>query len=131
MRLAIIRRRYNPYGGAERFIERLIPRLAQRNIDTTILTEQWEKKSAEAKVIAVPVSGMSRAARFRSFNSQVTAQLAQQSAQGSGFDLIQSHERILGADIYRLGDGVHAAWVSRMQKESSGLRAFWLGMDSF
>ena len=131
MRLAIIRRRYNPYGGAERFIERLIPRLAQRNIDTTILTEQWEKNSAEAKVITVPVSGMSRAARFRSFNSQVTAQLAQQSAQGSGFDLIQSHERILGADIYRLGDGVHAAWVSRMQKESSGLRAFWLGMDSF
>jgi len=131
MRLAIIRRRYNPYGGAERFIERLIPRLAQRNIDTTILTEQWEKNSAEAKVITVPVSGMSRAARFRSFNSQVTAQLAQQSAQGSGFDLIQSHERILGADIYRLGDGVHAAWVSRMQKESSGLRDFWLGMDSF
>jgi len=131
MRLAIIRRRYNPYGGAERFIERLIPRLAQRNIDTTILTEQWQKNSAEAKVITVPVSGMSRAARFRSFNSQVTAQLAQQPAQGSGFDLIQSHERILGADIYRLGDGVHAAWVSRMQKESSGLRAFWLGMDSF
>jgi len=131
MRLAIIRRRYNPYGGAERFIERLIPRLAQRNIDTTILTEQWEKNSAEAKVITVSVSGMSRAARFRSFNSQVTAQLAQQPAQGSGFDLIQSHERILGADIYRLGDGVHAAWVSRMQKESSGLRAFWLGMDSF
>jgi len=131
MRLAIIRRRYNPFGGAERFIERLIPRLAQRNIDTTILTEQWEQNSAEAKVIAVPVSGMSRAARFRSFNSQVTAQLAQQSAQGSGFDLIQSHERILGADIYRLGDGVHAAWVSRMQKESSGLRALWLGMDSF
>jgi len=68
MRLAIIRRRYNPYGGAERFIERLIPRLAQRNIETTILTEQWEKNSAEAKVITVPVSGMGRASRFRSFN---------------------------------------------------------------
>ena len=131
MRLAIIRRRYNPYGGAERFIERLIPRLAQRGIESTILAEQWEKNSAEANVITVAVSGVSRAARFRSFNTGVNAQLAQQSAQGNGFDLIQSHERILGADIYRLGDGVHAAWVKRMQKESSGLRALWLGMDSF
>jgi UDP-glucose:(heptosyl)LPS alpha-1,3-glucosyltransferase len=131
MRLAIIRRRYNPYGGAERFIERLIPRLAQRNIETTILTEQWEKNSAEAKVITVPVSGMSRAARFRSFNTGVSAQLAQQAAQGNRFDLIQSHERLLGVDIYRLGDGIHAAWVKRLQQESSGLRALWLGLDSF
>jgi UDP-glucose:(heptosyl)LPS alpha-1,3-glucosyltransferase len=131
MRLAIIRRRYNPYGGAERFIERLIPRLAQRNIETTILTEQWEKNSAEAKVITVPVSGMSRAARFRSFSTGVSAQLAQQAAQGNRFDLIQSHERLLGVDIYRLGDGIHAAWVKRLQQESSGLRALWLGLDSF
>jgi UDP-glucose:(heptosyl)LPS alpha-1,3-glucosyltransferase len=131
MRLAIIRRRYNPYGGAERFIERLIPRLAQRNIETTILTEQWEKNSAEAKVITVPVSGMSRAARFRSFNTGVSAQLAQQAEQGNRFDLIQSHERLLGVDIYRLGDGIHAAWVKRLQQESGGLRALWLGLDSF
>jgi len=131
MRLAIIRRRYNPYGGAERFIERLILRLAQRNIETTILTEQWEKNSAEAKVITVAVSGMSRAARFRSFSTGVSAQLAQQAAQGNRFDLIQSHERLLGVDIYRLGDGIHAAWVKRLQQESSGLRALWLGLDSF
>jgi UDP-glucose:(heptosyl)LPS alpha-1,3-glucosyltransferase len=131
MRLAIIRRRYNPYGGAERFIERLIPRLAQRGIESTILAEQWEQNTADARVISIAVSGMSRAARFRSFNSGVKAQLAQQAGQGNGFDLIQSHERILGADIYRLGDGVHAAWVKRMQKESSGLRALWLGMDAF
>jgi UDP-glucose:(heptosyl)LPS alpha-1,3-glucosyltransferase len=27
------------------------------------------------------------------------------------FDLVQSHERIPGCDIYRAGDGVHATWL--------------------
>jgi UDP-glucose:(heptosyl)LPS alpha-1,3-glucosyltransferase len=131
MRLAIIRRRYNPYGGAERFIERLIPKLAQQGIDSTILTEYWVNHDSGASVITVPVSGIGRTARFRSFSTRVRAQLAQQSAQGNRFDLIQSHERLLGIDIYRLGDGIHAAWVKRLQQESSGLRALWLGLDSF
>ena len=32
------------------------------------------------------------------------------------FDLVQSHERMVGADIYRAGDGVHAAWLERRDR---------------
>ena len=28
-----------------------------------------------------------------------------------GFDLVQSHERIAGCDVYRAGDGVHRRWL--------------------
>ena len=29
------------------------------------------------------------------------------------FDLVQSHERIAGATIFRAGDGIHAGWLER------------------
>lgn len=129
MRLAIIRRRYNPFGGAERFIERITPRLAQRGITPTILAEEWTSSSAQ--FIQVGSSGLTRTARFHSFQKSVHAALAGESKAGRGFDLIQSHERITGVDIFRLGDGVHAAWVKRLQQESGGLRAWWLGVDAY
>lgn len=139
MRLAIIRRRYNPFGGAERFIERMIPRLAQRGIETTIVAEQWRGAEGAAPVIQVSTSGWTRTAKFFSFQKAVRKALslsASTDADGLNshspmFDLIQSHERLLGADIFRLGDGVHAAWVRRLQQEASGLRSFWLGMDPY
>lgn len=131
MRLAIIRRRYNPYGGAERFIERLIPKLAERGIDTTIIAQQWQSEPIATAVITVPAWGISRRTKFQSFQNAVTDALKQCAKDGNGFDLVQSHERITGVDIFRLGDGVHAAWLDRLRKTISGLRALWLGMDSF
>jgi len=125
MRLAIIRRRYSPFGGAERFIERIAPRLAQRGITPTILAEEW--RSGGVRFIPVGSSGLTRTARFHSFQKSVQAALETESKAGQGFDLIQSHERITGVNIFRLGDGVHAAWLKRLQQESGGLRSWWLG----
>ena len=34
MRLAIIRQRYTPFGGAERFVERALQALATRGVDS-------------------------------------------------------------------------------------------------
>ena len=41
MRLAIVRQKYTPYGGAERFVERALAALAQRDIEITLVTRQW------------------------------------------------------------------------------------------
>jgi UDP-glucose:(heptosyl)LPS alpha-1,3-glucosyltransferase len=133
MRLAIIRRCYNPYGGAERFIERLLPRLTQRGIKNTIITENWSgPNSADSmEYIRVQSPGFTRAARFKSFQKSVHTALNQETAAGRKFDLIQSHERMTGIDIFRLGDGVHAAWVKRLQRELSGIRSLWLGLDPY
>jgi UDP-glucose:(heptosyl)LPS alpha-1,3-glucosyltransferase len=40
------------------------------------------------------------------------------------FDLVQSHERIPGCDIYRAGDGVHATWLD-LRGRSSDRYAPW------
>lgn len=129
MKLAIIRRRYTPYGGAERFIERIASRLGAVGIPATIIAEKWEQAAGESGapgVIAAKVRGWSRAARFRNFGESVAEILRNHS-----FGLVQSHERVQGADIYRAGDGVHAAWVDRQLREAGSMRAAWLRNDPY
>ncbi len=129
MKLAIIRRRYTPYGGAERFIGRLASRLSAGGISTTIIAERWDgaRDNPETPaVIRAHARGWTRTARFRSFNDSAAEILRSHS-----FDLVQSHERLMGADIYRAGDGVHAAWIQRQMHEAGGWRAAWLGKDPY
>ena len=41
MRLAIIRQRYTPYGGAERFVESAFEALLERGVAISLYTRQW------------------------------------------------------------------------------------------
>ena len=42
MKIAIIRQRYNPYGGAERFVERALGALASEGAAVTLITRSWD-----------------------------------------------------------------------------------------
>ena len=129
MKIAIIRRKFNPFGGAEQFITRTIAGLSTFNISTTIITEFWTKSDnalTNQDWIKAEVQGNSRAAKFSSFNRSVANILST-----NQFDLIQSHERMLGADIYRLGDGIHASWVARLAKSSPWYTRLWLKIDPY
>jgi glycosyltransferase involved in cell wall biosynthesis len=131
MRIAIIRRKFNPFGGAEQFIARTIHGLSAFNVTSTIIAESWAKdEGAHAEVsqdwIKTEVQGNSRVAKFLSFQQSVASILSTHQ-----FDLIQSHERLLGADIYRLGDGIHASWVARLAKISPWYTKLWLKIDPY
>ena len=129
MKIAIIRRKFNPFGGAEQFITRTIAGLGAFNVTSTIITESWAKNDNEPnnqEWIKAKVSGSSRAAKFLSFNHAVATILST-----NKFDLIQSHERLLGADIFRLGDGIHASWVARLAKDSAWYTKLWLKIDPY
>ena len=41
MRIAIIRQRYTPFGGAERFVEGALEALLERNVAITLYTREW------------------------------------------------------------------------------------------
>ena len=41
MKIALVRQRYNPYGGAERFVERAMTALAARDVELTLLARDW------------------------------------------------------------------------------------------
>ena len=116
MKVAIVRQRYNPYGGAERFIERALPALERAGAELTLIARSAEGWGARHFVAADPfhIGSTWRDASF--------ARAARAAWQAGDYDLVQSHERIAGCDVYRAGDGVHAEWLDiRRAQEGAGL----------
>lgn len=117
MRLAIIRQRYTPFGGAERFVERALDALVVRGVELTLLTRRWPD-SGDHRITPVIVDPPYVGRRWRDagFARAVCAELARRPG-----TLVQSHERIACCDVYRAGDGVHAAWVDERRHDASAL----------
>ena len=103
MKLALVRQKYNPYGGAERFVERALAALAGQQV--TLVCRQWSG-TPKYPVLTCNPFHVGRLWRDWSFARCVQRALARER-----FDLVQSHERIPGCAIYRAGDGVHATWL--------------------
>lgn len=134
MKLAIARQRYNPFGGAERFVEGALNALGQTGkVDVTLLTRAWDE--------AAPTSGnrhveivnpayrallFGRVNRDRSF-----AQAVGQIITENRFDLVQAHERVPGCHIFRAGDGIHAAWLRHRQADQPALSNWWQKLDPY
>lgn len=107
MKLGIIRQRYTPFGGAERFVERAMDALAARGVGLRVYTRRWPA-SASAAIEPVICDPFYLGNRWRDagFARSVKAALA-----ANRPDLVQTHERIDGCDIFRAGDGVHRVWL--------------------
>jgi UDP-glucose:(heptosyl)LPS alpha-1,3-glucosyltransferase len=117
MKIALVRARYNPYGGAERFAARALAALAADRTHPSgvaVLARRWQDVEQEAgdgpavRLIRCDPFYLGSVWRDASFARAVHRTLA-----AERFDLVQSHERIAGLPIYRAGDGVHAAWLER------------------
>jgi UDP-glucose:(heptosyl)LPS alpha-1,3-glucosyltransferase len=105
VKLAIVRQRYTPFGGAERFIARALPALERAGAEATLITRGAEGWGAR-RLLRVDPFHVGNVWRDWSF-----ARAARRAWRREGFDLVQSHERIAGCDVYRAGDGVHRRWL--------------------
>ena len=110
MKLAIVRQKYTPFGGAERFVERALAALRGKGVDVSVIAREWQ---GDVQGIRVDPFYLGRTWRDAGF-----ARAVQQLIAGGRFDLVQSHERIPGCDIYRAGDGVHATWLELRNRPS-------------
>lgn len=114
LRLAVIRRRYAPFGGAERFIERSLTELHSMGVEPTLVCAEWAGSADDQTPWPVvrlgKPRGLTRARRELAFARDVRGFLAQ-----TPFDLVQSHERIPGLSIFRAGDGLHCEWLRQRQ----------------
>lgn len=125
MRIALIRQRYNPFGGAERFIERAMQALEREGTDVTLITRQWREPSdRHALIVDPPYVG--RLWRDASFSRAVRALLGT-----TRFDLVQSHERIPGCDLYRAGDGVHRRWLDIRLEHAPAFERLGINMNPY
>jgi len=108
MKLGIVRQRYTPFGGAERFVERAIDTLIERGVKVRMYTRSWPPSQAGRiePVICNPyyVGGVWRDAGF--------ARAVRHAFALDRPDIVQTHERIAGCDIFRAGDGVHRTWLA-------------------
>lgn len=129
MRLAIVRARYTPFGGAERVINRLIGVLAERGVDVTVLARRWSAEAAESLPKSVRWQRIDpffvgNATRMRGF-----ARAVRRAINAQRFDLVQSHERIPGVSLYRAGDGVHRRWLELRQRVRGRLYGYVAGLS--
>jgi len=120
MRLGLVRQRYTPFGGAERFLERVIDALVARGVRVCVYTRHWpQTRGGNVEAVLCNPFYIGSLWRDASFAAAVRAALARDRP-----DLVQSHERIEGCDIFRAGDGVHRAWLEeRVRTAGRGERA--------
>ena len=119
LRLAIIRQRYTPYGGAERFVERALAALIREGAEVTLITRSWEGAPQEGFIQKICNPAYSRLFGGRSARDRSFAACAIKAMSEGRYDITQSHERIPGCMIFRAGDGVHAAWLDHRARGKS------------
>jgi len=125
LRLAIVRQRFNPYGGAERFIARAVPALERAGVQVTLVTRHaagWDARG----VLRVDPFYLGSLWRDWSF-----ARAATQVLHREAFDVVQSHERIPGCDVYRAGDGVHRRWLERRKARAGALERLGIALNPY
>jgi UDP-glucose:(heptosyl)LPS alpha-1,3-glucosyltransferase len=111
--LAIVRQRYNPYGGAERIVSRMLPYLENAGTQVTLITRKPEGWGAR-RVLQVDPFYVGNFWRDRSF-----ARAARSAWLREGFDLVQSHERIPGCEVYRAGARRRRRWLELRRASGS------------
>jgi len=124
VQLALVRQRYNAYGGAERFLERAIGALEAQGVSVTLLAREWV--GDPGRVVRCNPFHVGRLWRDWSFARAVCGELGHRS-----FDLVQSHERIACCDVYRAGDGVHAQWLDNRRAALGALGRLGIALNPY
>ena len=112
MKLAIVRQKYTPFGGAERFVARALDALRAQGVAVEIVARQWSGATPGVKCDPFYLG--------RTWRDWSFARCVRRVIDSGRYDLVQSHERIPGCHIFRAGDGVHATWLE-LRGRSVGL----------
>jgi UDP-glucose:(heptosyl)LPS alpha-1,3-glucosyltransferase len=131
MRIALIRQRYNPFGGAERFVERALSALRDQGAEVTLITRSWEGGPQQGYRLVTCDPAYSRLLGSRAARDKSFCEAAQLAMRSGHYDITQSHERIPGCTIFRAGDGVHAAWLDHRARIQGPIARLTARQSSF
>ena len=120
MKVALVRHRYSPHGGAERYMDTLSAALSDAGAQVRILCASWDGSSAgKVGVERISVPGKPVPLRLLLFARAVRKWAAKHPEW-----LLYSLERVPGAEVCRAGDGVHAEWLLRKRSLRPGIWPF-------
>jgi UDP-glucose:(heptosyl)LPS alpha-1,3-glucosyltransferase len=124
--IGIVRQRYTPYGGAERFVADALAVLNQRGVKLTLYTRAWPGGDGAYRAEVCNPFYVGSLWRDWSFARAVRAAWSRRRP-----DLVQSHERIAGCDIFRAGDGVHRVWLAERRRGMGIFRRLAISLNPF
>ncbi|MBF0556225.1 MAG: glycosyltransferase family 4 protein [Nitrospirae bacterium] len=113
-RIALIRKQYDPFGGAENYIDSLINNL--NGYEIHMLSSRW-KENPRATHHTVDAASLSSARSVIKFNRNAARVIRH-----IGPDCTVSFERTTCQDIYRAGDGCHRQWLQIRRLTSGRLK---------
>lgn len=125
LRVAVVRQRYSSYGGAERFVARALQALERAGAEVTLIARS-EKGWGARRVLRVDPPYAGSLWRDWSF-----ARGARAAWRRDSFDVVQSHERIPGCDLYRAGDGVHRRWLDLRRAAAGPLERLGIALNPY
>lgn len=123
MKIALVRRKYSPFGGAERYLGDLAGHLVQAGHEVHIFSAQWPVSMVHPSLIlhAVPMVRGQGILELLTFNRNVDRALGRES-----FDIIQSSEKTGVQDLYHGDDGCHRQYL--LQRRLYEPLARWIGI---
>jgi UDP-glucose:(heptosyl)LPS alpha-1,3-glucosyltransferase len=125
-RIIFVRQSHSAHGGGELILGRLIAALQARGLEVTLMARQWGDLPPGVSFIRCDPPARGRAGRELAFVTSACALLEREPAA-----LVQAHERLACADIYRAGDGTHAAFLDAMKQAKGGLSALRYRLSPF
>ena len=124
-KLALIRRSFRLDGGAETSTDAYMAALRELQIPFELICESWDGSLESDHVTQIATSG-SRLRRAREFRDAVEHLINQYSEV-----TYQAHDWIPGANLVRLGDGLHRCWFDLLKRERGLIRQKLLNWSGF
>jgi UDP-glucose:(heptosyl)LPS alpha-1,3-glucosyltransferase len=124
-RILFVRQRFSSFGGGELILDRTMAALKERGVEVALLGRSW----SGGRDVRFNQCNPSRFPRFRreqKFADAACARIAQEASA-----LVQSHERMPCCDIFRAGDGVHAAFIEHRRRGMGALAGAALSLHPF
>jgi UDP-glucose:(heptosyl)LPS alpha-1,3-glucosyltransferase len=109
-RTIFVRQQFSQFGGAELILDRLLAALAARGKRVALIGRSW-RGNRDVEFIRCDPPKMTRAFRETLFARAACDLIARE--RGA---LVQAHERVPCCDIFRAGDGVHAAYLEQKRR---------------
>ncbi|MBX3518796.1 MAG: glycosyltransferase family 4 protein [Xanthobacteraceae bacterium] len=124
-KIAFVRQKFSRFGGGELILNRTIDALAKRGAEIAIIARKWEPHEGVTFLRCDPARAprKTRDSRFAKAACEIIGTLPGM--------LVQSHERLSCCDIYRAGDGVHAAYLEHRARSIGPVRRFFQNLSGY
>lgn len=116
MKIALVRKYYTDFGGAERYTAALAEHLLNAGHEVHVFANEWRDRNKQTGIGSVIFHRVPMLKGLSVLEVLSFALNSRRMLEREHFDIIHSFERTLKQDIYRAGDGCHREWLLQRMK---------------